>query len=94
MRWLDGGEGCRASETTFPAGWRFAGLTLYLDGPTRFPHTNIGFSMSSQKTFVLIHGGWHGGWVWRDVLPRNVSTIVRQPGVEFKLGVPAFSAVD
>jgi pimeloyl-ACP methyl ester carboxylesterase len=25
--------------------------------------------MSSQKTFVLIHGGWHGGWVWRDVLP-------------------------
>ena len=19
---------------------------------------------------VLVHGGWHGGWVWRDVLPR------------------------
>ena len=25
---------------------------------------------------------------------RNVSTILRQPGVEFKLEVPAFSAVD
>jgi hypothetical protein len=22
------------------------------------------------KTFVLVHGAWHGGWVWRDVLNR------------------------
>jgi pimeloyl-ACP methyl ester carboxylesterase len=21
-------------------------------------------------TFVLVHGGWHGGWCWRDVAPR------------------------
>lgn len=25
--------------------------------------------MPSPKTFVLIHGGWHGSWVWRDVVP-------------------------
>jgi pimeloyl-ACP methyl ester carboxylesterase len=22
------------------------------------------------KSFVLVHGAWHGGWVWRDVLNR------------------------
>lgn len=22
-----------------------------------------------MKTFVLVHGGWHGGWCWREVLP-------------------------
>src|SRR5262245_6593313 len=21
------------------------------------------------RTYVLIHGGWYGGWVWRDVVP-------------------------
>jgi pimeloyl-ACP methyl ester carboxylesterase len=25
---------------------------------------------TAKKTFVLVHGAWHGGWVWRDVLPR------------------------
>ncbi len=24
---------------------------------------------TSRRTFVLIHGAWHGGWVWRDVVP-------------------------
>ncbi len=23
--------------------------------------------MSKAKTFVLLHGAWHGGWCWRDV---------------------------
>ena len=22
---------------------------------------------SARKTFVLIHGAWHGGWCWRRV---------------------------
>lgn len=22
----------------------------------------------AQRSYVLIHGGWHGGWVWRDVI--------------------------
>jgi pimeloyl-ACP methyl ester carboxylesterase len=25
-----------------------------------------------SKTFVLIHGTWHGGWAWQDVI-RNLS---------------------
>ncbi len=24
-------------------------------------------SKSMQKTYVLVHGAWHGGWCWRDV---------------------------
>jgi pimeloyl-ACP methyl ester carboxylesterase len=24
----------------------------------------------SRKTYVLVHGTWHGGWVWRDVADR------------------------
>ncbi len=24
-------------------------------------------SAASQKTYVLVHGAWHGGWCWRDV---------------------------
>ena len=24
----------------------------------------------AKKTFVLIHGAWFGGWVWRDTLNR------------------------
>jgi pimeloyl-ACP methyl ester carboxylesterase len=26
--------------------------------------------MVHQRSFVLIHGAWYGGWVWRDVLAR------------------------
>jgi hypothetical protein len=22
-----------------------------------------------HRTFVLVHGAWHGAWVWRDVMP-------------------------
>ncbi|MGC1764052.1 MAG: alpha/beta fold hydrolase, partial [Pseudolabrys sp.] len=24
----------------------------------------------SAKTFVLVHGAWHGGWAWRRVVDR------------------------
>jgi pimeloyl-ACP methyl ester carboxylesterase len=24
---------------------------------------------TDARTYVLIHGAWHGGWVWRDVVP-------------------------
>ena len=26
--------------------------------------------MSSQRTYVLVHGAWHGGWCWRHVTDR------------------------
>lgn len=31
-------------------------------------------AQTAQKTFVLVHGGWHGGWCWRrvtDILERK-----------------------
>ena len=24
---------------------------------------------SPSRTYVLVHGAWHGGWVWKDVAP-------------------------
>src|SRR3979409_2626349 len=27
-------------------------------------------AQTSQKTFVLVHGAWHGGWCWRRVADR------------------------
>ncbi len=27
-------------------------------------------AQATQKTFVLVHGGWHGGWCWRRVTDR------------------------
>ncbi|MDJ0709387.1 MAG: alpha/beta hydrolase [Woeseiaceae bacterium] len=32
---------------------------------------------TTSKTFVLVHGTWHGGWVWRDV-----RTLLRERGHE------------
>src|SRR5260370_15377489 len=26
-----------------------------------------GNAQTAQKTFVLVHGAWHGGWCWRRV---------------------------
>jgi hypothetical protein len=35
-------------------------------------------TQAAQRTFVLVHGGWHGGWCWRrvaDVLRRQGHTV-------------------
>ena len=34
-----------------------------------------------QKTFVLVHGAWHGGWCWRrvsDLLEKRVTRCSRR----------------
>lgn len=31
--------------------------------------TGVAQQRLSPRTYVLIHGGWYGGWVWRDVIP-------------------------
>jgi pimeloyl-ACP methyl ester carboxylesterase len=33
------------------------------------------------RTYVLVHGAWHGGWVWRDVVPalRSMGHAVTAP---------------
>ena len=28
----------------------------------------VGLSLHRRRTFVLIHGTWHGGWAWKDVI--------------------------
>ena len=52
------------SRREFIAGVAGAGLAAAaasgkIVGPTR--------AQSELKTFVLIHGAWHGGWCWRRV---------------------------
>ncbi len=46
---------------------------------TRIIITDTGVVMAdSQKTFVLVHGAWHGGWCWRrvaDLLERRGHTV-------------------
>ena len=37
-------------------------------------------AQSERKTFVLVHGGWHGGWCWRrvaDLLEKQGHKVVR-----------------
>jgi pimeloyl-ACP methyl ester carboxylesterase len=36
--------------------WKYASL--------RYPVANTGGSVGAVATFVLVHGAWHGAWVW------------------------------
>ena len=38
-------------------------------------------ALMPSRTYVLVHGAWHGGWVWRDVAPalRAMGHIVTTP---------------
>jgi pimeloyl-ACP methyl ester carboxylesterase len=29
----------------------------------------IAANNGAKRTYVLVHGAWHGGWVWRDIIP-------------------------
>ena len=31
-------------------------------------HLSPAAAQTAQKTFVLVHGAWHGGWCWRSVV--------------------------
>ncbi|UFH57590.1 alpha/beta fold hydrolase [Spirosoma sp. KNUC1025] len=31
-------------------------------------------SYAQSKTYVLVHGGWHGAWCWKKVIPRLEAT--------------------
>lgn len=35
--------------------------------PTLNPRSVIGSETVVSKTFVLVHGAWHGGWCWTRV---------------------------
>jgi hypothetical protein len=37
---------------------------------------------SARKTFVLVHGAWHGGWCWRrvaDILEKKGHKVLSRP---------------
>jgi pimeloyl-ACP methyl ester carboxylesterase len=41
-----------------------AGATTFTKADTCLAQERV-----PPRTYVLIHGGWYGGWVWRDVVP-------------------------
>ena len=38
--------------------------------PFQFHDPMVGVVRPSSKTYVLVHGGFHGGWAWKDVANR------------------------
>ena len=38
--------------------------------PNSAAHSECNVTASSTATYVLVHGTWHGGWVWQDVADR------------------------
>ena len=36
-------------------------------GSVSLAAAEIAAAQSSSKTYVLVHGAWHGGWCWKDV---------------------------
>ena len=38
--------------------------------PNSAAHSDCHVTASSTATYVLVHGTWHGGWVWQDVADR------------------------
>ena len=66
----DKGVGMRTSRRTILAGLAAAaavpGGATARSGPEPGP-TSASTSGERPLTFVLVHGTWHGGWVWRDV---------------------------
>ena len=38
--------------------------------PKSAAHSDCHVTASSTATYVLVHGTWHGGWVWQDVADR------------------------
>src|SRR5690349_9040341 len=38
-----------------------------------FGRSSRAWSEESSAPFVLVHGGWHGGWCWQKLVPRLTS---------------------
>lgn len=43
---------------------------MLLAGATAAAMTTTANAQSARRTFVLVHGAWHGGWCWRRVADR------------------------
>jgi pimeloyl-ACP methyl ester carboxylesterase len=44
-----------------------AGLTSAAVGPVSIAAAETATAQSTSKTYVLVHGAWHGGWCWKEV---------------------------
>jgi pimeloyl-ACP methyl ester carboxylesterase len=44
-----------------------AGLTSAAVGSVSIAATGTAAAQSTSKTYVLVHGAWHGGWCWKEV---------------------------
>src|SRR5215831_18303016 len=44
-----------------------AGLTSAAVGSVSIAATGTAAAQSTRKTYVLVHGAWHGGWCWKEV---------------------------
>jgi len=50
------------------AGANIAGLSLSFPAQSKEIQDNKSLSSDGKpRTYVLVHGAWHGGWCWRDV---------------------------
>jgi pimeloyl-ACP methyl ester carboxylesterase len=47
-----------------------AAMAALAAAPKSAAHTDCHVTASSTATYVLVHGTWHGGWVWQDVADR------------------------
>src|SRR5262245_25867296 len=50
--------------------WRILGPGEFSTGPRAARIGRGPMSQSSSKTFLLVHGAWHGGWAWQRVANR------------------------
>src|ERR1700758_566192 len=44
-----------------------AGLLSTAAGSFPLAAAEIAAAQSASKTYVLVHGAWHGGWCWKEV---------------------------
>ena len=47
-----------------------AGLVGAATSPVFMAAAGTAAAQSSSKTYVLVHGAWHGGWCWKEVADR------------------------
>jgi hypothetical protein len=43
-----------------------AGLTSAAVGSVSIAAAGTAAAQSTSKTYVLVHGAWHGGWCWKE----------------------------
>src|SRR3954453_17455249 len=58
----------------------------------------MGRTVPTMATFALLHGEWHGGWAWEQVVPRleaagHAGLAPDLPGADLAAGTPEYAQV-